>query len=83
MEMKNKIADMTKDMQFERRQPVPRAKKAAYDALRADINVIRKELNRLHLELWYASWHKDYNSLRQVRERIDDMAKRLQALAAQ
>lgn len=81
MEIKNKIALIVENMQFDRRQPVPRREREAYDVLQEKINSIRKDLNRVHLSLWYASWHKDYNSLFSMRERIGEIAKRLEALS--
>lgn len=79
--MQNKIESVVGEISFKRRRPVSRDQKNAFDELRRGIDDIRKDLNRLHLLLWYASWHKDYGSLFCVRECAGEIAKRLDALS--
>ena len=81
--MDQKIADIVSKMQFERRKPVPRAKKAAFEAMQTQIKEVLLELGRLHLGLWHAKSQRDYHSLSLIktRERIAQLAQRLDALS--
>ncbi len=81
MEVKKRIAAIVENMQFERKQPFVRSQKDAYSALLHELGNVRDDLNRLHLGLWYALWHKDYSSLFSIRGNIGDIAKRLEELS--
>jgi chromosome segregation ATPase len=60
---KEKIASMLAEMQFDRRPPVPKQKKAQFAALEADVGALLKDLNKLHLRLSHATSQRDYHSL--------------------
>jgi hypothetical protein len=62
-DIKDKIADMVKDMCFERKRPVTKQQKAAYTVLAARLAEIIADLNRLRLRLWHADEKRDYHSL--------------------
>ena len=83
---KDRITDMLSEMQFERRAPVSRQKKAQYAATEAGIADALKDLNRLHLRLWHAVSERDYHSLSleeakqtlvEIRNRIDAISQTL------
>jgi hypothetical protein len=77
-----RIAEMLEDMQFERRLPASKHKKAEYAALEADVSGILKDLNRLHLRLWHAVSQRDYRSisLEEAYGALEDIRLRLDKL---
>jgi len=54
---------MLAGMQFERKSPASKLKKAEYAALEAQVAGILKELKKLHLRLWFSISRRDYHSL--------------------
>ena len=61
--IKEKTTDMLANMNFDRRPPVPKQKKAQFAALEANVGALLKDLNKLHLRLSHATSQKDYQSL--------------------
>jgi len=80
---KDPIADILSAMQFERRTPVSRQKKAQYAAMEAGVSDVIKELNKLHLRLWHAVSQRDYHSLSldEARQALGEIRNRIDALA--
>lgn len=81
---KEKITDILSGMQFERRPPVSRQKKAQYAALEAGVGEALKELNRLHLRLWHAVSKRDYHSLSldEARQTLCEVERQLNILVS-
>lgn len=80
---KEQIMDILSDMQFERRTPVSRQKKAQYAAMEAGVRDALKELNKLHLRLWHAVSQRDYHSLPldEARQMLYEIRNRIDALS--
>lgn len=74
------IADMVKDMRFERKKKTDKKTKAMYQELQNKLGNTINDLNKLHLRLWHTDYKSDYHSLslveterilKQIREDID------------
>ena len=79
---KQMIADMIKNMCFERKKPAGKHIKAEFAAMESAIGTITDELNKLHLRLWHAVNKGDYRSLsleeataqlEEIQQRIEDI----------
>ncbi len=79
--VKGQITDILSDMQFERRPPVSRQKKAQYAAMEAGVRDALKELNKLHLRLWHAVSQRDYHSLPldEARRTLEEIRNQIEA----
>ena len=62
-EVREKIADITADMNFERRTRVSEAQKQQMRRLLDNLSEAKKRVDKLHLRLWYAQNSGDYHSL--------------------
>lgn len=60
---REQIADMVKNMRFERKKPVGKKTKAVYSELQNKLGSIKNDLSKLSLRLWHAEYKSDYHSL--------------------
>ena len=72
-----KIADMVRDMHFQRKKPPTKRKKTAYTAVKTELDGIACDIDALRLALWYAEHQRDYHKLSP-----DDLKARLVRVAA-
>jgi hypothetical protein len=78
-----RIADVLASLQFERRPPASKLKKAQYAALEAGVGDALRALNRLHLRLWHAVTQRDYRSLplEETRRTLEEIQRQLGVLS--
>ncbi len=75
---------MVSDMHFERKKPPTKRKKAAYTAVKTELDDIARELGALRLALWHAEYQRDYHKLspNDLKARLDRTAARIATLCA-
>lgn len=76
-----KIADIVKDMSFERRKPVSPDTKNQTQQLLCSLKEARNRLDKLHLKLWYAVDNNDYHSvdLADAKQEIANIIKKFES----
>ena len=84
MDIEKQIADMVAGMDFARKKPPKKRKKAAYAAIKTELDTIAHDIDALRLALWYAEYKRDYHKLspddietrlKQLNHRIDIILK--------
>lgn len=76
-----KIADIVKDMSFERRKPVSQDTKHQTQQLLCSLKEAKKRLDKLHLKLWYAVDKSNYHfvSLAEAKQELDIIIRELES----
>ncbi len=84
-ETKAQVDAIINSLNFERKQPVSAAQKAAYCKLQKDIADVLKVLNRMHLSLWNGISRHDYHSLplAAAKEQLNTIAAQIQTISEQ
>jgi hypothetical protein len=79
-----KIADMVRDMHFERKKPPSKLKKTAYTAIKTELDSIAHDLDALRLALWYAEHQRDYHRLSpgDLKTQLSRINERIETLSA-
>jgi predicted nucleic acid-binding Zn-ribbon protein len=79
-----KIADMVRDMHFERKKPPTKRMKTAYTAIKTELDDIARDLGALRLALWHAEHQRDYHQLSpdDIKARLNRTAARIETLSA-
>ena len=62
-ETEKKIADIVSGIDLERKKPVLPEEKQQTAELLDELTAAKRQLDKLHLKLWYAVEKKDYHSL--------------------
>lgn len=75
-EMRKRIADMTRGMDFERKPRATKKEKEDYAALENSVAGIKKDIDKLGLRLWHARHKGDYRSFS-----IEEANKELQRIS--
>lgn len=78
----DKIADIVKDISFERRKPVSQDTKHQIQQLLCSLKDAKKRLDKLHLKLWYAVDKNDYHSVN-LEEAKDELRNIIRELESQ
>jgi len=63
-DIKKRISDIVRDMEFDRKPRVSKTQKEACFELSDDVGGVKKELDKLNLRLWHCVYKNDYHSLK-------------------
>lgn len=73
---------MVSSMRFERKKPPRKRKKAAYAAVKTELDGIAQDINALRLALWYAEYKRDFHTLspKEIKQRLAELSRRIDAV---
>ena len=80
-----RIADMIAGMDFSRKKPPKKQKKAAYAAIKTELDDIAHDIEALRLALWHAEYRRDYHKLSpdDIKTRLEELSRRIDAICRQ
>ena len=73
-DIKKRISDIVRGMEFGRKPRLPKTQKEACFELSDDVGGVKKELDKLNLRLWHCVYKNDYHSLK-LAEALDGLKK--------
>ena len=85
MEIEKQIADMVAGMDFARKKPPKKCKKAAYAAIKTELDGIAHDIDALRLALWHAEYKRDYHKLSpdDIKTRLKQLNRRIDIILKQ